>query len=65
MNGEKTVNVCHLPGRDTIEEIFMRILDKKSQTFKEVVDGVGFEEEDILQLMLEEAKRGGMEGYSG
>lgn len=54
---EKTVNVYHLPGRDTIEEIFMRVLDKKSQTFKEVVDGVDFEEEDMLQLMLEEAKR--------
>ncbi len=55
---EKIVNIYHLSGEDTIEEIFMRVLDKKSQTFKEVVDGVDFEEEDMLQVMLEEAKMG-------
>jgi len=52
----KVVNALHLPGENTIEEIFMRILDNKSQMFKEVVDGTDFEEEDMLQLMLEEAK---------
>lgn len=54
---EKIVNVFHLPGEDTIEEMFMGILDKKADMFKEIVDGDYLKEEDMLQLMLEESKK--------
>jgi SWI/SNF-related matrix-associated actin-dependent regulator 1 of chromatin subfamily A len=54
----KIVNVFHLPGEDTVEEMFMRILDKKADMFKEIVDGDYLREEDMLQLMLEGARNG-------
>jgi len=56
--GQKnTVNVYHLPGENTIEEIFMKVIDKKAGIFKELIDGEKIDDRDLLEMMLDTAKR--------
>lgn len=56
--GQKNrVNVFHLPGENTTEEDLLKLMDRRANMSKEVVDNMSLEESDMLTTLLKMSKR--------
>jgi SWI/SNF-related matrix-associated actin-dependent regulator of chromatin subfamily A-like protein 1 len=61
---KKLVNVYHYPTENTIEETFMKILDRKEKMFREVIDNRELSEKEMLEEIMKITKRNNNRGKS-